>query len=191
MDTSSKDDEELNMIIIVTGPTHAGKTKMAQMLLEKTHYPYLSEDHLKMGLIRTGMTSLTPNDDREMTAFLWPIVREMIKTAIENKQNLIVEGCYIPFNWQDDFSEVYLKDIKFICLCFSEKYLKSHFLSIKAHANCIEKRVNDLGMPYESLKRENEYFHKGCIDNNLNVVVIESEFNKTLTSVVDTFGRIK
>ena len=77
--------------------SHTGKTALAQKLLEKYRYPYLSIDHLKMGLIRSGYTSLTPvSSDRELTDYLWPVVREIIKTAIENKQNLIVEGCYIP-----------------------------------------------------------------------------------------------
>ena len=82
------------MIVLITGASHVGKTVLAQRLLEKYKYPYLSMDHLKMGLIRSGNTELTPiSDDGAMTAYLWPIVREMIKTAIENKQNLIVEGC--------------------------------------------------------------------------------------------------
>jgi hypothetical protein len=69
---------------------------LAQRLLKKYGYPYLSIDHLKMGLIRSGYTDLTPQQDDLLTNYLWPIVREMIKTAIENDQNLIVEGCYIP-----------------------------------------------------------------------------------------------
>lgn len=85
------------MIILITGASHTGKTVLAQRLLEKYKYPYLSIDHLKMGLIRSGNTDLSPvSSDDELTEYLWPVVREMIKTAIENKQNLIVEGCYIP-----------------------------------------------------------------------------------------------
>ena len=96
------------MIILITGASHTGKTVLAQKLLEKYKYPYLSIDHLKMGLIRSGNTKLTPmSDDKDLTAYLWPIVREMIKTAIENKQNLIIEGCYIPFDWQKAFDSEY------------------------------------------------------------------------------------
>ena len=85
------------MVIIISGATHTGKTVLAQKLLEKYHYSVLSQDLLKMGLIRSGNTDLTPlSDDASLTEYLWPIVREMIKTAIENKQNLIVEGVYIP-----------------------------------------------------------------------------------------------
>ena len=98
------------MIVLITGASHTGKTALAQKLLEKYKYPYLSMDHLKMGLIRSGNTKLTPmSDDKLLTEYLWPIVREMIRTAIENKQELIVEGCYIPFNWKKDFEPEYLE----------------------------------------------------------------------------------
>lgn len=43
--------------------------------------------------------------DEALTAHLWPIISEMLKTAIEHNQNLIVEDCYIPFDWEKDFSE--------------------------------------------------------------------------------------
>ncbi len=59
------------MIVLITGASHTGKTALAQRLLEKYHYPYLSIDHLKMGLIRSGNTSLTPvSDDRVLTDYL-------------------------------------------------------------------------------------------------------------------------
>ncbi len=84
------------MIILISGASHTGKTLLAQRLLEKYHYPYVSIDHLKMGLIRSGNTSLTATSkDDALTHYLWPIVREMIKTALENQQHLIVEGCYV------------------------------------------------------------------------------------------------
>jgi adenylate kinase family enzyme len=98
------------VIILITGASHTGKTLLAQKLLEKYNYPYLSIDHLKMGMIRSGNTQLTPvSADTELTMFLWPIVREIIKTVIENRQNLIIEGCYIPFDWKKDFTDVFVK----------------------------------------------------------------------------------
>ena len=90
------------MIIIITGASHTGKTLLAQNLLERYKFPYLSIDHIKMGLIRSGNINLNAEDDEQLTPYLWRIVREIIKTAIENKQNLIVEGCYVPFNWRKD-----------------------------------------------------------------------------------------
>ena len=65
------------MIILITGASHTGKTLLAQKMLEKYKYPYMSIDHLKMGLIRSGNTDLTPEDDDALTEYLWPIIREI------------------------------------------------------------------------------------------------------------------
>ena len=100
-----------SVLIYETIISHTGKTLLAQKLLEKYKYSVLSIDLLKMGLIRSKNTDLTPEDDEKLEFYLWKIVKEIVKTAIENKQNLIVEGCYIPFMWKQDFTEEYLKDI--------------------------------------------------------------------------------
>ena len=151
------------MILLIAGATHTGKTAYAQKLLEKYRYPYLSIDHLKMGLIRSGQTELTPMDDELLTDYLWPIVREMVKTAIENEQNLIVEGCYIPFDWEKDFPEEYLKDIRYRCLVMTEDYINAHFDDIVAYANVIEQRKDDSGLSREALIAQNNYNRAQCI----------------------------
>lgn len=144
------------MVILLTGASHTGKTILAQKLLEKHKYPYLSIDHLKMGLIRSGNSELTPlSDDDKLTEYLWPIVREIIKTAIENNQNLIVEGCYIPFDWSADFEKRYLENIKYRCLIMSEKYILNHFDDIKNYANIIEKRMDDECCTLENVIKDN------------------------------------
>ena len=78
------------MVVLIAGSSHTGKTLLAQRLLEKYKYPYLSIDHLKMGLIRSKNTNLTVEDDDKLTDYLWGIVREIIKTNIENNQNIQV-----------------------------------------------------------------------------------------------------
>ena len=164
------------MILLITGASHVGKTALAQRLLEKYRYPYLSIDHLKMGLIRSGNTDLTPmSDDKELTAYLWPIVREMIKTAIENKQNLIVEGCYIPFDWQKDFDAEYLENIRYYCLVMSEKYIKNHFADIKAYANVIEARIDD-DCTIESVLADNAQILALAQKHNANYILIEDKY---------------
>ena len=164
------------MIILITGASHTGKTALAQKLLEKYKYPYLSIDHLKMGLIRSGNTELTPMDDNELTEYLWPIVREMIKTAIENKQNLIVEGCYIPFTWQDDFDKEYLDNIKYYCLVMSENYIRNHFADIKKYANVIENRLDDEWCTIESLLADNAEMLELAQKHNVNYVLVDDEY---------------
>lgn len=165
------------MIIIITGASHTGKTLLAQKLLEKYKYPYLSIDHLKMGLIRSGNTHLTAeSDDKELTQYLWPIVREIINTAIENKQNLIVEGCYVPFAWKKDFKKEYLSDIKYYCLIMSENYIRNNFSNIKKHARIIENRLNDEWCTLESVLLENKYFLELAQKHNVNYILIDNKY---------------
>lgn len=164
------------MIILITGASHTGKTVLAQRFLEEYEYPYLSIDHLKMGLIRSRNTSLTPEDDEELTVYLWPIVREMIKTAIENRQNLIVEGCYIPFDWKADFEETYLKEIEYYCLILSENYIEQHFQDIKNHACDIEKRLEDTWCTKDYVLSENAYYLQMCRKYQCDYILIETEY---------------
>ena len=164
------------MIVLITGASHTGKTALAQKLLEKYKYPYLSIDHLKMGLIRSGNTELTSMDDNELTKYLWPIVREMVKTAIENKQNLIVEGCYIPFDWQKDFDANYLESIKYYCLVMSAEYIRNHFADIKKYANVIENRLDDEWCTMESVLEDNAEILKLAKVHNANYILIDDKY---------------
>ena len=165
------------MIILIAGASHAGKTFLAQKLLEKYKYPYLSIDHLKMGLIRSGQTELTPmSKDAELTEYLWPIVREMIKTAIENKQNLIVEGCYIPFDWKKDFESEYLENIKYYCLVMSRNYIRNNYDNIKKYANVIESRLDD-DYTMENALEENSLILKMAEKSNVDYILIDDEYS--------------
>lgn len=165
------------MIILITGASHTGKTHLAQKLLEKYKYPYLSIDHLKMGLIRSGNTELTPlSDDADLTQYLWPIVCEIIKTAIENKQNLIVEGCYIPSNWARDFTAEYLRKIKYYCLVMSENYIKNHFDDIKKYANIIENRLDYTDFTKESAINDNAQVLAIAKKHNVNYILIDDKY---------------
>ena len=164
------------MIILITGASHTGKTALAQRLLEKYKFSYLSIDHLKMGLIRSGNTDLTPlSDDKELTGYLWPIVCEMIKTAIENEQNLIVEGCYIPFDWQKYFDKEYIVSIRYYCLIMSENYICNHFDNIRAFADIIEKRLDD-EYTIEDALADNAEMLRGAKEHNLNYTLIDDKY---------------
>ena len=165
------------MIILITGASHTGKTALAQKLLEKYKYPYMSIDHLKMGLIRSGNTKLTPmSDDDALTAYLWPVVREIIKTAVENRQDLIVEGCYIPFDWQKDFEKDYLENIRYYCLVMSERYIRNHFDDIKKYAGVIEDRLNDDWCTIESVLEDNAGVLKLAQEHKANYILIDGRY---------------
>ena len=173
------------MVILITGASHTGKTLLAQRMLERHGYPYLSIDHLKMGLIRSGQTELTPEDDEKLTAYLWPIVREIIKTAIENRQNLIVEGCYVPFEWRRDFSEDYLSAIRFICLTMTDGYIDAHFDEIKIHGSDIESRLDDSYCTAAHLKAENRRYAQGFQAAGEEVAWIEGDYSKAIEPLLN------
>jgi len=164
------------MVILITGASHTGKTQFAQKLLEKYHYPYLSIDHLKMGLIRSGYTDLTPEDDDKLTDYLWPVVREMVKTAIENKQNLIVEGCYIPYDWEKDFTEDYRKHIRYVCLILSRQYIQRHFDDIRKYACVIEDRLDDSWLSPEVLIQDNETALESCKRYGCQYILMDEKY---------------
>ncbi len=184
------------MILLITGASHTGKTLLAQRMLEKYKYPYLSIDHLKMGLIRSGNTALTPEDDEELVGYLWPIVREIIKTAIENKQDLIVGGCYVPFDWRADFDERYLSEIRFICLAMSDEYIDSHFTEIKGHASDVEARLDDSWCTARQLMRDNRRVIEGFRGAGEPITLITGPYEETIreltisieTEKTDDFG---
>ena len=173
------------MIILITGPSHVGKTILAQRMLEKYKYPYYSIDHLKMGLIRSGNTDLTPEDDEELTDYLWPIVREIIKAAIENEQNLIIEGCYIPFDWRNSFEEQYLRSIRFICIAMSDEYIDSRFEEIKSHASDIETRLDDSYCTAEQLKQDNHQVINGYSSNGEQITMITGNYDDSIKEILD------
>ncbi len=165
------------MIILISGASHTGKTLLAQKLLEKYRYPYLSADHLKMGLIRSGQTELTPYDDDALTGYLWNILKEMIKTAVENGQDLIVEGCYIPFDWKDSFEEEYLSQIRYVCIVMSVRYITRHFEDIVFYESVIEKRLGIDKPDISELIRENRVYLEGCEKHGLGFVMIDENYD--------------
>lgn len=169
------------MVVLLAGSSHTGKTLLAQKLLERYHFPYLSIDHLKMGLIRSGQTALGPEDDDRLTGYLWPIVREIVKTAIENGQNLIVEGCYIPFDWQDSFAGEYRRHIRYYCLIMTEAYIINHFSDIQRHASDIEARLDDAWLCPERLIRENAYHLAQCDRYGLDRILIADAYDVDIT----------
>lgn len=175
------------MVILIAGTSHTGKTILAQKLLEKYKYPYISIDHLKMGLIRSKYTNISVEDDENLTKYLWPIVREIIKTNIENNQNIIIEGAYIPFSFKDDFSEEYLKSIKYVCLIMTEKYIKNNIENILKYEDVIENRLYKDNINIDEFIEENKYNLDMCKKYGYNYILIDDKYDIDL----NIFGDIK
>lgn len=173
------------MIYLIGGSSHVGKTLLAQKLMERTNIPYTSLDHLKMGFIRTNRTDLTVEDDYDMRYFLWPFAAEMVKTAIENKQNMILEGCYIPGEWRDSFTPEYLKEIRCVFIVMSEDYIRNNWNSLVDYASVIEKRIDDKP-DMERLIMCSRNFKNDCLTFNIPYIEITDEYNidRMLDSII-------
>jgi len=164
------------MIVLIGGSSHVGKTLLAQKMMEQLKIPYLSLDHIKMMFIRGRLTDLTVEDDYEMRYFLWPYVAELIKTAIENKQNMIIEGCYIPSEWRDQFDETYLKDIKCFFITMSEEYLRKNTDKVKEYGSVIENRLDD-EVDTERLINCSREFMEEAKENDITVIEITDTYD--------------
>lgn len=151
------------MIYLIGGASHTGKTNLAQKMMIKYQIPYISMDHIKMGLVRSGLTPNYVEQDEKMQEILWPVIREMIKTAVENKQSMIIEGCYLPYNWKEDFAKDYLEHIKGIYLVMSPEYIENHFEEIKKYACVIEDRLDDSWCTKEAVLEDNRSCMEGCL----------------------------
>lgn len=176
------------MVILISGISCTGKTLMAQKLLEKYKIPYFSIDHLKMGLLRGDIScSFTPTDNNEVIGKkLWPIIKGIIMTNIENNQNIIIEGCYLLPNFVKDFEKEYLEHIISVFIGFSTNYIKDNFVAnIIKHRNAVEKRVYEEDRPITQFIDEHDELRKKCIENGVNYFEIDSNYKKEIERVYD------
>lgn len=164
------------MILLITGSSHSGKTNLAQQLLARYHVPYLSLDHLKMGMIRSNMIKSTVMEDDKITNEMWPMVVEIIKTVIENNQNLIIEGIYIPFNYRDYFEEEYLEAIAYSCIVLSKQYINNNFKQIVDNRNIIENRKGQSTITKAELMCDNYNNYHACLELNLKMIYINNQY---------------
>ncbi len=176
------------MIIFIGGMSHTGKTILAQKLLEKFNMPYLSLDHLKMGLCRgLDEEKYSPIQDyRILGAKMWPIVKGIAMTAIENGQHMIIEGCYYLPHFEKDFSEEYSKEILPVFLGFSSDYIKENYDDIrKTHASVIEKRGEIFGEPIKDYIKQHAELKEECEKNNSTYFEIDMGYSEKIGDVIN------
>ena len=176
------------MVILISGASCVGKTNMAQKLLEKYKIPYLSIDHIKMGLYRSGNDyGFTPeSEDEIITNKLWLIIKGIIMTNIENGQNIIIEGCYLPENI-NEFNEKYLSKIIYFNLIFSDEYIKENiYKNIYEKRNIIEKRQYFIENKDELINEyifNNKKYKERCIKNNIKYFEINNNYELEIESI--------
>ncbi|MCL2704161.1 MAG: 2-phosphoglycerate kinase [Defluviitaleaceae bacterium] len=174
------------MVILIGGVSHTGKTYMAQQLLEKYKYPYLSIDHLKMGLYRANTgCGFTPCDDDEIIGEkLWGLLKGIIMTSIENNQNLIIEGCYLfPQNINEIETE-YQRNIICFYLGLSKTYIEKCFQSeILRHRSVIEARGYETDFNLDDYILQNIKQKELCRKYNAEYFEIDKNYQNEIDKV--------
>ena len=165
------------MIYLIGGASHTGKTNLAQKLMIKYQIPYISMDHIKMGLVRAEVVPNYVEEDEKMQEVHRPVIREMIKTAVENKQNMIIEGGYIPYNWKEDFDAEYRKDIRCMFLIMSSEYIENYIEDIRKYACVIEDRLDDSGCTKEWIRDINKECYEGCVKHGCEYKLITDKYD--------------
>ena len=184
------------MIILIGGVGCAGKTLMAQKLLERYKVPYFSIDHLKMGIYRSDDNcGFTPLDSSEhIGGKLWGILKGIIMTNIENKQHLIIEGIYLmPEKIRElELDEEYAPEIISFYMFFSEDYIERNYRSdIVGHQNAIEDRdCEEDGDMKSYMKKEfyaeaNAIVKKICEDGGAKYFEIDGEYNQEIKKIYE------
>jgi 2-phosphoglycerate kinase len=174
------------MVILIGGVSCSGKTLMAQRLLEKYKIPYLSIDHLKMGLIRGNKYCdfKATDSDASITDKLWPVIKGIIMTNIENNQHIIIEGCYIPPEQVKDFAPEYMSQIIPFYIGFSKNYIEEHMITgIIEHRSEIELKDYDDYMNQENFIAMHTRLKEQCEKNDALFFEINENYEQEMKQV--------
>jgi 2-phosphoglycerate kinase len=171
------------VVILIGGTSGSGKTKLANTLMISLGIPYISVDHLMMGIYRSnsdcGFTPMSPVF--VINRHLWPMVREMIKTNIENNHSIIFEGFQIlPQNIRD-FEGEYTSAVLSFFLAFSPEYIKTRYEDINKHRSAIESR-SDID-ERDTLTRNNIELIDNCTAASANCCIIESHYEEEIRKI--------
>ncbi len=174
------------MVILIGGNGYTGKTLLSQKLLERYKIPYLSIDHIKMGLYR-GFKDEKYNPEQDsfiLGETLWPIIKGIIMTNIENRQNIIIEGCYILPHLIDDFEDSYSKEIVSVFLGFSDNYIRNSYKSkIIKNQSIIEFREEESESMNEQIQLH-KIFRQKCLENKVNYLEIDKDYEMEIEKVI-------
>lgn len=179
------------MIVLIGGVSSTGKTLMAKTLLESYKIPYFSIDYLKMGIYRSNPDcGFTPLDRNEVIAEkIWPILREMIKTYIENEQTIVIEGCYLLPRYIKELLDLYPDKIISSVLVFSTDYIRHRFRShILAYREVAEKRGIE-ERPISQFINEHEDLKADCLSIGLDYDEISGDYERDIQLIYDRIGQ--
>lgn len=90
---------------------------------------------------------------------------------------MIIERCYIPFDWKKDFTDEYLSQIKYYCLVMSAEYIENNFAKICEYENAVEKRLQSGGIDKKELIKDNLNNLQLCKKYGLNYILIDKDYD--------------
>ena len=176
------------MVILVGGIGCTGKTLFANQLMKMTNVPYFPLDHLMMGIYR-GIPNcgFTPMDDQFVLGEkMWPVIRALVMTNIENDHSIIFEGFQLLPHLQCDFPSDYLENILSVFLFFSDQYIEDNFNDkILRYRRVIEDRGDIDDITAASLIGVTRRLKEHCINNGAAFFEIEDDFDEGMKEARD------
>jgi len=182
------------MVILIGAESCTGKTLMAQKLLEKYSVPYLSVDLIKMALYRAGGNcGFTPEDSNEhIEEYLWPILKGIIETTIENGQSIIIEGAYIFPHRLQEFDDEYISKIIPVFMVFSKKYIENNFNSAIIKYNSVIELRGEEDRPMEWFVAAHDEMKLRCVESSVKYFEIDGDYEKEVSHVYEWIdGEVK
>lgn len=164
------------MIILIGGTSCTGKTRLAKILMRQFAIPYFSLDILMMGIYRSNHDCgfCPDNPDHSVAEKMWPIVREMIKTDVENGRNQIYEGVQIRPDFLAELASEYSKSTRSFFITFSESYIRTGYNEIIKHRTTVETR-NDWPCLEEMLE-SNQKLTRECRIHGCETLEIKKDY---------------
>ena len=174
------------MVILLGGTGCTGKTMLANRLMRKTNIPYFPLDHLMMGIYR-GMPDcgFTPLDDQfDLGEKMWPVIKGLIMTNIENDHSLILEGFQLLPHLVRDFPAAYLDQTLPVFLLFSEDYIRGNFdEGIMKNRSAVERRGDIDDITAEKMVIDTVRLREQCIKHEVTFFEIKNDFEAEMMGV--------
>jgi 2-phosphoglycerate kinase len=167
------------VVILIGGLGSTGKTYLAHRLMIQLEIPYISIDHIMMGIYRSNSKcGFTPQSDHiTIGKILWPLIKEMVKTNIENSHSIIFEGFQLIPELIDKIESPYKEKIISIYLCFTNKYINKYYEDISSFRSVIEKR-DDFDSKEMMILKGTDFIEK--YNNKNECFLIDNEFEQEI-----------